>query len=103
MHAKELGYLVPWDAQVTNASEAATLDQLKEFSRRVMSKHVLFLLNTGVSGWEVTPPQQLSLEGRLSPEEETDKRAVQVLTAASKGESLVRKDGRGVFMQIVLS
>ncbi|HKW86394.1 MAG TPA: caspase family protein [Nitrospiraceae bacterium] len=103
MNGKELGYLVPWDAQVTNASKAVTLDQLKEFSRRVMSKHTLFLLNAGVSGWEVTPPQQLSLEGRLSPEEETDKRAVQVLTAAGKGESLARKDGRGVFVQIVLS
>ncbi len=103
MNAKELGYLVPWDAQVTNASKAVTLDQLKEFSRRVMSKHTLFLLNAGVSGWEVTPPQQLSLEGRLSPEEETDKRAVQVLTAAGKGESLARKDGRGVFVQILLS
>jgi len=103
MHAKELGYLVPWDAQVTNASKAVTLDQLKEFSRRVMSKHTLFLLNAGVSGWEVTPPQQLSLEGRLSPEEDTEKRAVQILTAAGKGESLARKDGRGVFVQVLLS
>ncbi len=103
MNGKELGYLVPWDAQVTNVSKAVTLDQLKEFSRRVMSKHTLFLLNAGLTGWEVTPPQQLSLEGRLSPEEETDKRAVQVLTAAGKGESLARKDKHGVFVQALLS
>src|SRR5438094_1642181 len=103
MHSKELGYLVPWDAQVTNASKAVTMDHLKDFSRRVMSKHVLFFLEAGVSGWEVTPPQQLSLEGRLSPEEDTEKRAVQILTAAGKGESLARKDGRGVFVQVLLS
>ena len=48
MHSKELGYLVPWDAQVTNASKAVTMDHLKDFSRRVMSKHVLFFLEAGV-------------------------------------------------------
>jgi tetratricopeptide (TPR) repeat protein len=68
-----------------------------------MAKHVLFFLEAGVSGWEVTPPQQLSLEGRLSPEDETDKRAVQVLTAARKGEAVTRKDGRGIFVQALLA
>lgn len=103
MRGKELGYLVPWDAQIANASKAVTLDHLKEFSRRVMSKHVLFLLDAGVSGWDITPPQQLSLEGRLSPEEDTDKRAIQLLTAAGKNESLIEKDGRGVFVQTILA
>jgi tetratricopeptide (TPR) repeat protein len=103
MRSKELGYLVPWDAQVNNASKAITMDHLKDFSRRVMSKHVAFLLDTAISGWEVTPPQQLSLEGRLSPEEDTDKRAVQVLTAGAKGETVIRKDGLGLFVQVLLS
>ncbi|MGH7208340.1 MAG: caspase family protein [Nitrospiraceae bacterium] len=103
MHSKELGYVVPWDAQVANASKAVTMDHLKDFSRRVMAKHVLFFLEAGVSGWEVTPPQQLSLEGRLSPEDETDKRAVQLLTAARKGEAVARKDGRGIFVQVLLA
>jgi tetratricopeptide (TPR) repeat protein len=103
MRSKELGYLVPWDAQVANASKAVTMDHLKEFSRRVMSKHVLFFLDVGVTGWDITPPQQLSLEGRLSPEDETDRRAVQVLTAANKGEAVVQKGGRGVFVQALLT
>ncbi len=103
MHNKEIGYLVPWDAQVSNVSKAVTLDHLKEFSRRVMAKHVLFVLDTAVSGWDITPPQQLSLEGRLSPEEETDKRAVQVLSAAAQGEALARKDGRSVFVTTLLA
>jgi len=100
--AKEIGYLVPWDAQVTNATKAVSLDHLKEFSRRVMSKHILLFLDAPVSDWDVTPPQQLSLEGRLSPEDETDKRAVQVLAAATKGETAIRKDGRSVFAQVLL-
>lgn len=103
MHGKDLGYLVPWDAQTGNASKSITLDQLKEFSRRVMSKHVVFLLDSGLAGWDVTPPQQLSLEGRLSPEDETDKRAVQVFTAAGKGEDTLRKDGLGLFVQALVS
>ncbi len=102
LFGKDLGYLVPWDAQPTNATKSITLDDLKEFSRRVMSKHVLFFLNTSLSGWDVTPPQQLSLEGRMAPEQATDRKAVQLFTAAAYGEPLVRKDGRGVFVSAVL-
>jgi Tfp pilus assembly protein PilF len=98
-NGQDLGYLVPWDAQINNVSKAVTLDDLKEFSRRVMSKHILFVLDTGVSGWEITAPQQLSLEGRGTQEEETDKRAVQVLTAANKGEATAQKDGQSLFLR----
>lgn len=102
MHSKELGYLVPWDAQIGNVTKSVTLDDLKAFARRVMSKHILFVLDTGISGWDVTPPQQLSLEGRLTPEEETEKRSIQILTAGSKGETVVVKDGHSVFMDVLL-
>lgn len=98
-NGKDLGYLVPWDAQISNIAKAVTLDDLKEFSRRVMSKHILFIINAGVSGWDITAPQQLSLEGRGAPEEETDKRAVQVLTAANKGEASAQKDGQSLFLR----
>lgn len=98
-NGKDLGYLVPWDAQTNNASKAVTLDDLKDFSRRVMAKHILFIINAGVSGWDITAPQQLSLEGRGAPEEETDKRAVQVLTAANKGEATAQKDGQSLFLR----
>jgi tetratricopeptide (TPR) repeat protein len=103
MLGKDLGYLVPWDSPPTNVTKAVTMDDLKEFARRVSSKHILFLLDASVAGWEVTPPQQLSLEGRLAPEEETDKRAVQLVTAASKGEVPARKNGQGIFVQALLS
>jgi tetratricopeptide (TPR) repeat protein len=102
-NGKDLGYLVPWDAQTANVAKSVTLDDLKDFSRRVMSKHILFVLDAGVSGWEITAPQQLSLEGRGAPEEETDKRAVQVLTAATKGESAAQKGGQDLFVQALLA
>jgi tetratricopeptide (TPR) repeat protein len=98
-NGKDLGYLVPWDAQINNVAKAVTLDDLKDFSRRVMSKHTLFIINAGVSGWDITAPQQLSLEGRGAQEEETDKRAVQVITAANKGEATAQKDGQSLFLR----
>jgi hypothetical protein len=103
MNGNDLGYLVPWDAQISNAAKSITLDQLKEFSRRVMSRHVLFLLDTAVAGWDVTPPQQLSLEGRVAPEVETEKRAIQVLTAAGKGETVKRTESPDAFVQAIIA
>ncbi|WP_447602543.1 caspase family protein [Nitrospira sp. Nam80] len=100
---KETGYLVPWDAQLNNVSKSVTLDHLKEFSRRIASKHTLFLLDAGIKGWEITAPQQLSLEGRLAPEEDTEKRAVQALVAAEKGEPLAQEDGQSVFVTALLA
>src|SRR5690349_708648 len=99
---KDLGYLVPWDAQPGNVSKAVTFEQLKEFSHRSASKHTLFLFDTAVRGWEVSSAQALSLEGRSAPEEDTEKRAVQVLTAADKGETAGRTQDRSVFVQALL-
>lgn len=96
-----LGYLVPWDAQVGSVAKSVTLDQLKEFSRRVMAKHILLILDTPVTGWDVTAPQQLSLEGRLAPEQDTEKRAVQVLTSARSGEQPARSETTGLFVQVL--
>ncbi|MGE3152482.1 MAG: caspase family protein [Nitrospiraceae bacterium] len=96
-----LGYLVPWDAQLGSVAKSVTLDQLKEFSRRVMAKHIFLILDTPVTGWDVTAPQQLSLEGRMAPEQDTDKRAVQVLTAAKSGEEIARSETTSLFMQVL--
>jgi tetratricopeptide (TPR) repeat protein len=100
---KELGYLVPWDAQMGNVSKSITFEQLKEFSRRSASKHTLFFLNAAVSGWEVSTAQPLSLEGRLAPEDDTERRAVQALTAGDKGESLGQENGRSLFVQVLVN
>jgi tetratricopeptide (TPR) repeat protein len=100
---KELGYLVPWDAQIGNVSKSVTFEQLKEFSRRSASKHTLFLLNAAVRGWEVSSAQPLSLEGRLAPEDETERRAVQVLTAGDKGDSLSQENGKSLFVHVLVN
>jgi len=97
----EAGYLVPWDAQPNNVSKAVTFDQLKEFSRRTASKHTLLLLDVAVRGWEVSAAQPLSLEGRITPEDDQEKRAVQVLTAGDKGETAVRTQDRSLFVQVL--
>ena len=102
LDGKELGYLVPWDAQRENVSKSVTFEQLKEFSRRSASKHTMFFLNAAARGWEVSTAQPLSLEGRLSPEDETERRAVQVLTAGDKGESLSQENGRSLFVQVLV-
>lgn len=103
MDGDRVGYLVPSDAQPDNVGKSLTLDQLKRFSHRIMSKHILLFLDTDVSGWHITPAQQLSLEGRISPEPDTERRAVQLLTAAKAGEPMIRKDGRGLFVQTLLA
>ena len=101
--SKELGYLVPWDAQPSHTSKTITLDHLKEFSRRSASKHMLLLFDANVRGWEITASQPLSLEGRLSPEDDTEKRAVQVLTAAEKEETVEHTPGESAFAKAVVA
>jgi tetratricopeptide (TPR) repeat protein len=99
---RDLGYLVPWDAQPGNVSKAVTFEQLKEFSHRSASKHTLFLFDTAVRGWEISAAHALSLEGRSAPEDDTEKRAVQVLTAADKGEATARTEDRSLFVQALI-
>ena len=98
MDGEDVGYLVPWDVQIGNVQKSLTLHQLKSHTHRIMSKHILVFLDTSVSDWQVTPPQQLSLEGRMAPEDVTERRAVQLLSAAQAGEPVVRLNGRGLFV-----
>jgi uncharacterized caspase-like protein len=100
---EDRSYLVPLDAQINNPAKAVTVEQLKEFTRRSASKHMLLILDAPVFGWEVTASRELSLEGRLEPEAEMDRRAVQVISAAGKGESSLRADGKSLFVQELLA
>ena len=101
--SKDLGFVVPWDAQLNNPAKAISLDQLKEFSRRSASKHIMLLFDANLRGWDVTAPQPLSLEGRLSPENDTEKRSVQVLTAAEKEETVGRAPGQSSFVTALVA
>ncbi len=99
----ERGYLVPFDAQVNNAMKSITVEHLKEFTRRSASTHTLLLLDAPVFGWETTAPSGLSLEGRQVPESDTERRAVQVMSAAGKGEAVVRFEKRSHFVESLLT
>lgn len=100
---KEIGYLVPLDAPTNNAAKAVTVDHLKEFTRRSASKHTLLIIDAPIRGWETTSPQQLSLEGRVAPEADTERRAVQVISAADTATGLTRQAGKSLFVQTVLT
>jgi tetratricopeptide (TPR) repeat protein len=100
---KDLGYLVPLDAQINNVAKSVTVEHLKEFTRRSASKHTLLILDAPVRGWETTTSQPLSLEGRLAPEADTERRAVQVISAADKGELSARSGGKSLFVQTLLT
>ena len=102
-NGQDRGYLVPFDAQVNNAAKSITVEHLKEFTRRSASKHTLLILDAPVFGWETTVPPGLSLEGRLAPESDTDRRAVQVISAASKGEGTVQSEKGSRFVEAVLA
>lgn len=100
---KDLGYLVPLDAQLNNAAKSVTVEHLKEFTRRSASKHMLLIVDAPIRGWETSSPQPLSLEGRAAPEAETERRAVQVISAADKGEQSARQGGKSLFVQTLLT
>ncbi len=99
---QDRGYLVPFDAQVNNVAKSITVEHLKEFTRRSASKHTLLILDAPVFGWETTAPPGLSLEGRLAPESDTERRAVQVISAAGKGEASVRFEKGSRFVETLL-
>ena len=100
---KDLGYLVPLDAQLNNVAKSVTVEHLKEFTRRSASKHMLLIVDAPIRGWETSSPQPLSLEGRAAPEAETERRAVQVISAADKGEQSTRQGGKSLFVQTLLT
>jgi tetratricopeptide (TPR) repeat protein len=100
---QDRGYLVPFDAQVNNAAKSITVEHLKEFTRRSASKHTLLILDAPVFGWETTEPPGLSLEGRLAPESDTERRAVQIISAAGKGEAAVRVEKSSRFVEALLA
>lgn len=99
---QDRAYLVPFDAPVTSTAKSITVEQLKEFARRSASKHTLLILDAPVFGWETTQSSGLSLEGRMMPEPDTDRRAVQVVSAASKGEAVSRSDQGSRFVEALL-
>lgn len=100
---QDRGYLVPFDAPVNNAAKSITVEHLKEFTRRSASTHTLLILDAPVFGWEITEPSGPSLEGRQLPEADMERRVVQVISAAGKGETPVRSETGSRFVEALLA
>ena len=99
---QDRSYLVPFDAPVNSTAKSITVEQLKEFTRRSASKHTFLILDAPVFGWETTEPPGISLEGRMAPEADTERRAVQVVSAASPGQVVGRSDQGSRFVEALL-
>ena len=94
---REVGYLVPADAQITNIGKSLTIETVKEFSRRSASKHTLIIIDAPIRGWETTALKP------ASPEADTGARTVQVIAAADKGEKSAKAEGKTFFAQALLT
>jgi caspase domain-containing protein/tetratricopeptide repeat protein len=94
-NGRDLGYLVPADAQVNNVTKSLTVETLKEFTRRSPSKHTVLIIDAPIRAWEATTLKP------VSPEAVTEARAVQVIAAADKSEKSAR--GKPLFVQALLT
>jgi tetratricopeptide (TPR) repeat protein len=96
---RELGYLVPADAQVNNVAKSLTVETLKELTRRSTSKHTLLIINAPIRAWEATALKPISPEA----EADNEARAVQVIAAGDKGEKSAKAGGKTLFVQALLT
>ncbi len=56
---RDMGYLVPADAQATNVAKFLTAETIKELSKRSPSKHTLLIVNAPFRASEVPAPKQI--------------------------------------------
>ena len=84
VQSKDLGFVVPWDAQLNNPGKAITPDQLKEFSRRSASKHLLFSVRRQSARVGMSPLRNPLAGGPLLAGRRHRKTSVQVITAAER-------------------
>jgi len=95
---REMGYLVPADAQANNVAKFLTVETIKEFTKRSPSKHTLLIVNAPFRAWE-TPVAR-----PLSPAAETEARVVQVIAATGRDEKAAAKAaGKTLFVQALLT
>jgi S1-C subfamily serine protease len=99
----QMGYLVPVDSDTRNIfSTAISMDQVRQFSRRLPAKHVLYLIDACYSGLGLTrsggiPPMDRDYLNKI-----TTRKAHQMLTAGGKGEQAHEEEGHGVFTKYIL-
>ena len=94
---RDMGYLVPADAQTTNVAKFLTAETIKELSKRSPSKHTLLIVNAPFRASDVPAPKQ------IVPAAETEGRVVQVISAAARDEKSAKAAGKTPFAQALLT
>ncbi|MGZ3635309.1 MAG: trypsin-like peptidase domain-containing protein [Syntrophales bacterium] len=99
----QMGYLVPVDSDTRNIfSTAISMDQVRQFSRRLAAKHVLYLIDACYSGLGLTRSGGIPPNDRDYLNKITTRKAHQMLTAGGKGEQAHEEEGHGVFTKYIL-
>jgi len=99
----QMGYIVPVDADTRNIfSTAISMDQVRNFSRRLRAKHVLYLIDSCYAGLGLTRSGTIPPSERDYLRKITTRKAHQMLTAGGKGELAHEEGGHGVFTKYVL-
>ncbi len=94
---KEVGYLVPTDAPVNSIAKSLTVEGVKEYTRRSVSKHSLLIIDGPIRGWDTTAVKP------VPPDTDANTRTVQVIAAADKGEKSAKVQGKTVFGKALLT
>ena len=99
----QMGYIVPVDSDTRNIfSTAISMDQVRQFSRRLPAKHVLYLIDACYSGLGLTRSGGIPPSDRDYLDKITTRKAHQMLTAGGKGEQAHEEEGHGVFTKYIL-
>jgi tetratricopeptide (TPR) repeat protein len=96
-NGRDVGYLVPADVQVNNVAKSVTVETLRDFSKRSPSKHTLMIIDAPLRAGEAAAPKP------LSPEGDTEARAVQVIAPADKADKSAKGGGKKLFVQALVT
>jgi uncharacterized caspase-like protein len=94
---RDMGYLVPADAQASTVAKFLTLDTIREITRRSPSKHTVLIVNAPFRASETQSVKP------ASPTAETDARVVQVIAAVGRDEKSIKGGGKTAFVQALLT
>ena len=93
---REVGYLVPADAQ-SNAAKSLSLETIKDLTKRSPSKHTLLIVNAPFRAWEAPAVKS------MSPGTGAGARAVQVIASAAKDGKITKAGEQTLFVQALLT
>lgn len=92
---RDMGYLVPADAQANNVAKFLTVETIKEFTKRSPSKHTLLVVDAPFRAWEATGGKPTSAE--------PDARVVQLIAAAARDDKAGKGAGKSAFVQALIT